>query len=78
MFFSSFIVFPTPQNSPPGYEVRIMTTVIIRPNPTGSKVFPWEARARSQCYSNVFETKEGAKTAMESRFGSCKFIERKK
>ena len=55
-----------------------MTTVIIRPNPTGSKVFPWEARARSQCYSNVFETKEGAKAAMEARFGSCKFIEREK
>lgn len=51
-----------------------MTTVIIRPNPNGSKVFPWEARARSQCYSNVFETKEGAKAAMEARFGSCKFI----
>ena len=55
-----------------------MTTVIIRPNPTGSKVFPWEACARTQCYSSVFETKEGAMVAMEARFGSCKFIERKK
>lgn len=55
-----------------------MITVIIRPNPTGSKVFPWEASARLQRYASVFETKEGAKAAMEARFGSCKFIERKK
>lgn len=55
-----------------------MITVIIRPNPTGSKVFPWEACARTQYYSSVFETKEGAKAAMEARFGSCRFIEREK
>ena len=55
-----------------------MITVIIRPNPTGSKVFPGEACALTQHYRSVFETKEYAKATMEARFGSCRFIERTK
>ena len=54
----------------------MMTRIVLTPYP--SKVFPWKATAPAQRYSSVFETKEGAKAAMEVRFGSCKFIERKK
>lgn len=53
-----------------------MVKVVI--SPYNSKVFPWKATAPAQHYSSVFETNEGAKTAMEARFGPCRFIERSK
>ena len=53
-----------------------MVKVVI--SPYNSKVFPWKATASAQRYSSVFETKEGAKAAMEARFGFCCFIERSK
>ena len=51
-----------------------MTTIIIEPYP--NKFFPWQAIAKAKHYSSVFETKDGAKAAMVSRFGKCKFVEK--